>query len=220
MKKLLLFLVALIFVAQNVWTQQKKTFITGQQSGGEDLQEFFIENQTYSGDGIPSDITFPNHDINYTIANITGNDYRLYSTGETWVFPHGFYLKYPSFNSDGNKIVVAARCKVAGVSQPYEVWVMDYDKTTQTTSNYQRITFTAGIGDIVENTMTSFSLANPNLIMFLETHYTSANIVKIFNIQTSTVTTTYDPALDANGLDATNPCFRGTNNDKIIVGSA
>jgi hypothetical protein len=188
-----------------------------------DASAFVVDNAQGGGDdavlsdvdrGMPSGDMFPNHDPDYVILNLTNNAY-----GDDQAFPNGYYFSYPSFNSTGTKVAVAARNKIGGVLQVTEVWVMDYDKVSQTISNFQKITTTGGTGDISYNTMVSWSRANPNLLMFLEIHIASANVVKSYNASTASFATIYDPALDTNGMDATNPAFFGQYDDRIVVGS-
>ncbi|MCD4690647.1 right-handed parallel beta-helix repeat-containing protein [bacterium] len=169
--------------------------------------------------GWPGGGYFPNHDPDYILLSITNNDYRAYTAGDTPVFPHGYYIKYPCFNADGTKLAVVARTKIDGVSDPYEVWVCDYDATTHTISNPAQVTSTGGTGDVAENKMCSWSRTNPDLLMFLEAHITQPNPIKTYDFSSSTFATLYDPALDTNGFDATNPGFYAQDDTKIIVGS-
>jgi len=165
--------------------------------------------------GVPSGDMFPNHDSDYIIVGLTENAY-----GDNQAFPNGYYFKYASFNSDGTKLALSARNKVGGVSQPNEVWVMDYAAATQTISNFQKITSTGGVGGVTENIQVSWSRSNPDLLMFLEVHATTSNLVKSYDVSTASFATIYDPSLDTNGLDATNPAFLGGYDDRIVVGTA
>ncbi|MBD3256841.1 hypothetical protein GF377_00310 [candidate division GN15 bacterium] len=168
--------------------------------------------------GWPGGDLFPNHDPNYTIINLTNNDYQDGGTPAT--FPNGYYLTYPGFNANGMKIAVAARSTVGPDRNPYEVWIMDYDPVTQTISNYQQVTTTAGTGDVYWNNQVSWSRTDPDLLMYLEVHDTSPNIIKTYDVGTDTHSTLYDPALDSNGDDVTNPGFYGNYNDRVVFGSS
>lgn len=157
---------------------------------------------------------FPDRDPDYMIIALTDNGY-----GDDQPFPDGYYMKYATFNCDGARIAVSARNQVGGVSQPYEIWIMDYDAGTQTVSNFQQLTDNGGVGDVVGNFMCSWSRKNPDLLMFLEGHQTEANPIRTYDVGTDTFTTVYDPAQDSNGYDCTNPAFYGFNDDMFVFGS-
>ena len=158
---------------------------------------------------------FPNHDPRFELINLTGN---TYNPGDG--FPHGYYMKYPCFNADGTRIALAARNTNVPPTTPNEIWIMDYDAGTRAISNFQQITTTGGTGDIAENIMPSWSRSDPDLLLFAEIHMTSANLVKTYDVGTATFQLLYDPALDTNGQDVTNPGFLGTSSTTIVTGSA
>jgi nitrous oxidase accessory protein NosD len=164
--------------------------------------------------GWPGGEMFPGHDPAYTIINLTNNGY-----GDDQSFPQGYYFKYAGFNSDGARIAVSARNQVGGVSQYYEIWVMDYDAATQTLSNFRQVTSNAGSGDIAMNTMPAWSRSDPDLLLYLETHNTTANTIMTYDVGAAVTTKVYDPALDSNGDDVTNPGFFATSNSQYVFGS-
>ena len=169
--------------------------------------------------GWPGGDFFPNHDPDYIIVNLSNNAYTDYTAGDTPVFPDGYYLMYPCFNADGTRLAVVARTKIDGVGDPYEIWVCDYDASTHTISNPVQLTSTGGTGDVDSNIMCSWSRTDSDLLLFLEAHVTQANLLKTYDFSTSTFATLYDPALDTNGYDATNPGFYAQDDTKIIVGT-
>jgi len=208
-KALFVFVVTLLLVTTS-WARMDNFVKQG--GGDEPLLEGGVDQK-----GWPGGDFFPNHDPNYTIISLTNNSY-----GDNQAFPEGYYMKYACFNSDGSRIAVSARNQVGAVSQYYEIWVMDYDATTQTISNYQQITTNAGSStstDIAANTMPSWSRGNPDLLLLLESHYTTANLLKTYDFSSSTFATVYDPALDANGDDITNPGFYANHDDQFVLGS-
>lgn len=181
-----------------------------------------------SSRGTPGGDFFPNHDDDYIIINLTNNDYREYTAGESFAFPHGFYIKYPALNADGTRLAAVARAKIDGVSPQYEIWVMDYDSTTHSISNPFQLTSNAnGISDtldpeyteVYENSQISWSLTDPDKLLFLEVHKTTANLLKEYDFGTDTFTTVYDPALDTNGYDITNPGYLGADDTKYVLGT-
>ncbi|MFC1800212.1 NosD domain-containing protein, partial [Candidatus Eisenbacteria bacterium] len=204
---------AILMLTFMVWASAAMALpnVANDQAGGDGLMEYAPgQNLT----GYPGGSMFPNQDPNYVLINLTNNGY-----GDNQPFPEGYYIKYAGFNSDGTRISVSARNQIGGVSQVYEIWVMDYDATTQTISNFQQITSNGGVGDVFQNGMPAWSRTDPDLLLYCEIHMTTANLVKTYDLGTSTFTTLYDPSLDTNGFDATNPGWYDTDNSKIIVGS-
>jgi hypothetical protein len=166
-----------------------------------------------AGRGYPGGDLFPGHDPAFLIVNVTGNNYL-----EGQPFPDGYYLTSPTWNSTGTRIAVAARNQVSGVDQPSEIWAMDYDAATQTVSNFQQITSSAG-GDILGSSQCCFAQGNADLLLFVEEHDTTPNLLRTYDFFSSTIDTVYDPALDTNGDDVLNPCFLGSSDTTFVLGS-
>jgi parallel beta-helix repeat protein len=203
--KALFTLITLLLMSATVWGYPAVATL---QSGGDDPVVAAPDK------GWPAGDLFPNHAQDYTIIKLTNNTY-----GDGQTFPEGYYFKYPGFNADGTKIAVSARNLVGGVAQPYEIWVMDYDAATQNVSNFQQITNNSGTGDVYWNTMAAWSATNPDLLLYLEVHNLSPNVIVTYDLATSTFAKGYDPALDSNGEDCTNPGFYGGYDDQFVFGS-
>jgi len=211
--KLLLVFLLFTLMVSSAWGKIDALRI---QPGGEEAQAEAVDK------GWPGGDLFPNHDPDFTIINLTNNSYD-----NTDGFPNGYYMKYPCFNSDGTKIAVAATDGTELTGYPgnrvYEIWIMDYDPVTQTVSNFQQVTTTGNFGDpggdVVWNNMCSWSLTDPDLLMFLEVHFSNPNIIKTYSVSGNSFAALYDPSLDSNGDDVTNPGFYGTNNDMCVFGS-
>jgi len=184
--------------------------LTGQ-DGGNDPVTTISDGATR---GWPGGDYFPNHAPGFTIVKLIENNYL-----DDQSFPNGYYFKYACFNADGTRIAVTTRNRLSGVSQPYEIWLMDCDAVTQTVSNFQQITSTAGIGDVYENSQCSWSKTNSDILLYLEVHVSTANIIRTYDVSTGIHTTLYDPALDTNGYDVTNPAFYAGYDDRVVFGS-
>ncbi len=203
--RLLTVLLVLLLLSVSAWAKPMQDMM--QKGGDEPLQAEPLR-------GWPGGDMFPGHGPAYTIISLTNNGY-----GDDQAFPEGYYVKYAGFNADGTRIAVSARNQVAAVSQAYEIWVMDYDASTQTISNYQQITTNAGVGEVYWNSMCSWSRTDPDLLLYLEIHNTTPNTIMTYDLGAGVGALLYDPALDTNGDDVTNPGFYADYDDQVIFGS-
>jgi parallel beta-helix repeat protein len=192
MKKLLLFLIALVFVTQNVWTQnlqksQKKIFVHEQ-----------ISDNPFNNDnngGLLDNYGSPGFD----------NPYYYYAAVKT--APSGVYYRQAGLSPNGQKLI-AQKSFTDGSYSRIEIVLMNADGSGETIISAGN----SGEGDIY-GYMNPFWSDDGSAIGFAEVHNTSANKIIRYMISSATTSYIYAPS---GGLDACNPDFVGNSTTTIV----